>query len=118
MKKKHSELLKKIYSEVPKEWIASLMKKGKVLETNKKLLQIAIEEEGYPEEKKEMYRNLLSSGAMDIEEEIMDAEVAKQIDDFIDSKVLIEVEAGNLPKVAKTEIMKKWRKYERANNNK
>ena len=118
MKKKHSELLKSIYSEVPKELIASLMKKGKVLETNKKLLQMAIEEDGYPEEKKEMYKNLLASGVMDVEEEVMDPVVAKQIDDFIDNKVLAEVEAGNLPKVARTEIMKKWRKYERANKNK
>lgn len=113
MKKKHSEILRRIYAQVPQELRDSLMVIKQSYTGLKEVMKLAIEEEGYPEEKKEQYRNLLSAGYLDQEEEVMDPEIAKKIDDFIDEMVLEEVEKGNLPKVARNEIMKKWRKYER-----
>lgn len=113
MKKKHGEVLRSIYKEVPQELKDALMERKESYGELKKIMVLAINEPGYPEEKKEMYRNLLNAGKLDQEEEVMNPDVAKAIDDFIDKRVLQEVENGNLPKVARTEIMKKWRKYER-----
>lgn len=113
MKKKHAEILRSIYQEVPQELKDSLMVKQKSYDGLKEIMQLALKEEGYPEEKKEQYRNILAAGYLDQEEEVMSPEISKKIDDFIDGRVLEEVDRGNLPKIAKTEIMKKWRKYER-----
>jgi hypothetical protein len=113
MKKKHGEILRGIYQEVPKEYKDALMERKESYASLKEIMRIAINEEGYDEGKKEQYRNLLASGALDQEEDVMNPEIAKKIDDFIDGRVLEEVEKGNLPKIARTEIMKKWRKYER-----
>jgi hypothetical protein len=116
MKKKHAELLRSIYNEVPQELKDSLMVKQETYGELKGIMRIALDEEGYDEEKKEQYRNLLNSGTLDGLEEVMSPEIAKKIDDFIDGRVLEEVEKGNLPKVARTEIMKKIRKYQRQNH--
>lgn len=118
MKKKHSELLRSIYNEVPQEYKDSLMVTQEIYKEIKGVMQLAVNEEGFDPEKKEYYKNLLDSGQLDGLEEVMSPEIAKKIDDFIDERVLAEVEKGNLPKVARTEIMKKIRKYQRTQNDK
>lgn len=102
--------MRSIYAEVPMEWKSNLMKKVDKYEFIKDLMRKAIGDNEFPEEKKRYYQNLLDSGQMDEIEQVLDPEMAGKIDSFIESRVLEEVEKGNLPKRAKEEIIKKAKK--------
>lgn len=111
MKKKYIEILKQIQEEVPADLKKNIMKTVKPYEFMIELMKKAIEDDEFPEEKKQMYRNLIATRELEVEQEEVDEDITKKIDEFVDNRIREEIEKKNLPKYAFTRLFKKAKKH-------
>ncbi len=99
MKKSTIEKLKAIQQEIPKEWKQALMKMAYDMPiTRNELVPKLLDDPDVSEEYKQRVRNLLEAGYFDKESEVVDEEIAQKIDDFVEMRIMEEIDKGNLPK--------------------
>lgn len=108
MKKKHIKILTEINKTIPKEMTARIMKKIDRYAMQKEAMKLAISDDEFPEEKKEIYKNLLMSGNLDIIDEEEDVEVLKEIYNYLENEIKKKIELGELPEsILKEKTIKK-----------
>lgn len=98
MKKKHIKVLTEINKTIPKEILSRIMKQVDRYAMQKEAMKLAISDDEFPEEKKEIYRNLLMSGNLDIMDEEEDESVVLEVYNYIEEEVKKKIESGVLPK--------------------
>lgn len=97
MKKAHTKLLQQISGRIPKELLGKLMHKVQTRPNVVALWDLALNDPDFPEEKKQVIRNLMELNVLAETEEV-DRDVEMQIDQFINDEILKEIKLGNLPK--------------------
>jgi hypothetical protein len=117
MKKKHLRVIRMIQEKIPKDLLLNLMKEVDEAPTIKKVMELALtkpDSEVSPTKKKNI-RRLLASGRLDRKVMVLDHDVEKQIDIFLQEEIDLAVKLGRLPKEAPTlELLnKKGQKYAR-----
>lgn len=111
--------LKRISENIPSELLATLMKKETVGSTIKGLLEKAIGlkdgEMEMSEEKRQRFKNLLDSGVLERQVDVINQDTEKAIDAYFEAELALAVKMGRLPKNAPMPdfIRKKGRKYAR-----
>lgn len=102
MKKKHLAVLRDIQAKIPKELLLGLVKKEKQFSTLKEVVEKALLEpdDVVTPEQKERYRNVLDSGYLEREIDVIDKTVEQQIDDLMTYEIKKAVDEGRLPKKA------------------
>lgn len=98
MKKSTIEKLQAITNEIPSEWKAKLMRVDYDMPVTRELIPKLLDDPEVSETFKKRVKNLLDAGHFDKMSEIMDEEMAKQIDNFVETRIMEEIEKGNLPK--------------------
>lgn len=102
MKKSHLRVIKDIQDRIPKHLLAGLMKKEKQAPAIRKVYEEGLKKpdsEVSPKMKRRI-RAVLDSGMLDVEVEVLDVEVEKQIDAFMKVEIDKAVQLGRLPKEA------------------
>lgn len=110
MKKKHIELLQSINRDIPIELKQNIMKKVDRYALFRDLMEKALKEDDFPEDKKRKYRNLLQSKQLEVIDEEIDDDTQNKINDFINNRIKEEIENKNLPKYAFSHLFKKTKK--------
>lgn len=109
--------LRRISEGIPEELLRSMMKKEIIAPTIKQLIEQAIKS-GSPEitpEKLQRFQNLLDSGILDREVEVINNDTEKLISQYYDAEIALAVKMGRLPAKAELPafIRKKGLKYAR-----
>lgn len=113
MRKAHIKVMQEIYTSVPKEYIDNLMIKVDRFENTKNIMRQALEDPEVSDDQKNRYKNLLLSGHLDVVDEVENPEINAKIQEYIEGRIIEEVEAGRLPKTTFKKLMKKGRKYDK-----
>ncbi len=102
MKKKHLKILKDIQDRIPRELLLSITMKEKQFGTLKQIAERALTEpdDVVSKEKKQQLKDMIDSGYLDREVDVIDKDIEKQIDKFIENEIAKEVKAGTLPSKA------------------
>lgn len=101
--------LRDIYSRVPKEW-----KSAAVTTTSKTpqmafIVDKALEDPNFPEEKKIQLRELKEAGTFDKQQYTENPAIVKKIDNFVNREIKKAVKEGRLPNKKKlTELKTQW----------
>lgn len=109
--------LKRISEGIPDELLKSLLKKQTIAPTAKKLIEeaIALPDDQITPEKRAHFQNLVDSGMLDREIEVVDPDGEKAISAYYDAEIALAIKLGRLPKIAEMPafIKKKGLKYAR-----
>lgn len=89
--------LKRIQSSVPKLLMDNVVKNKDASPTVKFIVEKALEDDDFPEEKKKELRLLQNTGFLDKKIPVQNDRIAKQIDNFISREITKSVNAGRLP---------------------
>lgn len=121
IKSKHIRVLKEITDSIPTEWIGALMKKEKQFSSLKQVLEHALTQpdSDFSPDKKKRARDLLDSGYLEREIDVVDTTVEDQIGQYLEGKIAEAVKLGRLPKKApKLKLLNnKGKQYARRNAN-
>jgi len=98
MKKKTIDKLEEITRSIPQEMKKRLYKTVDMYESTKELLTKALNEDSVNEKTKSRAKNLLDSGYLEKYETEIDQSVAKEIDSWVESKILEAIDRKELPK--------------------
>ena len=102
MRKKHLRVIKQIQDGIPQELLRNLTKMELQSPTTKKLFELALtkpDDEVTPRQKRNI-QAMLDSGKLDREVEVLDHEVEKLIDAYLQEEIVKAVKLGRLPKKA------------------
>lgn len=89
--------IKEIQSRIPKNLLKNVVKTVKATPVMKMVMEKALADPNFPEEKKEAIRQLLATGDMDKEVHREDPKIAKMIDNFVNREIKKKIHAGLLP---------------------
>lgn len=89
--------LERIQRNIPKDLMDNLVIEQDSAKVVKEVINKALEDDEFPEEKKEKYRRLLKSGELDGKIEVVDEEVQEKIEEYVDAEVEKSIKAGRLP---------------------
>ncbi len=109
MNKKTEKKLRAITESVPQELRDKLVTRDYIApDVRNAVIEQLIEELTDPEEIKEQRRlqNMFDAGFYDAMEDIVDPEIAKQIDEFVENKIQEAIDAGDLPDPSKIDDYK------------
>lgn len=98
MKKKHLRVLDDITKSIPKELIEKLTKTVPMFETLKEIATRALTDDSVAESDKDRFRTMLASGYLDKTEEVIDEEIEKQINDYVEAEIEKAIKLKRLPK--------------------
>lgn len=121
LKPEYSKVLKRIQDSVPQELTSKLMKKETVAPTIRLAYEMMLKDPNASEETKRKAQILLDSGYLDKVVDVVDTEVEKAINQFIEDEIEAAMKRGELPKKKKyRNVGKKIKriiktKYERRN---
>lgn len=106
--------LREIYSRVPKIWRENVVSEKLIAPNMAMVIDKALEDSEYPEEKKKELRTLKESGYLDKKEYSEDALMVKKIDNFVNREINKAVREGRLPNRNKlTELQKLWKEQKK-----
>lgn len=97
MKKAHLREIEHISKSIPKELLNRLMKKEKVFPVSKEIMERALTDPNVSARDKRRFAIVLKSGHLDMEIEVMDPEVEKEINDYLDKEFEKSRALGKLP---------------------
>lgn len=112
--------LTRISRNVPEELIKNLMSKEKIAPTIKEIIGKALGPDiEITEEQRARYQNLIDSGVLDREVEVLNPDTESAISAYYDAEIALAVKLGRLPKEAPMPgfIKKKGIKYARKQRN-
>lgn len=119
MKKAHVRILQGIQDSIPKELLDGLMKKVLAYPALKEIATRGKDDPNVSEEDRNKFRIMLDSGYLDKEIEVIDPEVEKKINDFVEAEITKAKKLGRLPKRApKLKLNKKAKKNVRQKSTK
>lgn len=109
MKKAHIKILQQINKTIPKEYTSNLMHEVDQYAETKRLIDLAVAEEGLDPEKKESLENLKLSGFLDTKTSMeVNPEIERKIYEYIMKEVEKKVASKELPKsILKENVVKK-----------
>lgn len=102
MKKKHLRVIQMIQEGIPKELLMNLTKTEIQSPTMKKIFELALTKPDteVTERQKRNIRAMLASGRLDVQVEVLDTEVERQIDEYMSEEIEKAVKLGRLPATA------------------
>lgn len=100
MRKKHIRVIKQIQDGIPQDLLRNLTKTEIQAPTIKKIFEKALVDPNTTERQKRNIQAMLDSGKLDREVEVLDHEVEKQIDAYLQEEIAKAVKLGRLPKEA------------------
>lgn len=118
MKKSVEKKLRAINKRVPQEWQDAVIKTQYVApDLRNEILAVLAETPETDEEAKEQRRlqNMFDAGYYDAEESIVDEEIAKKIEEWVDAEVQKAIDAGEIPDPKKDDDVKKLVKKTKRN---
>lgn len=110
MKQKTIDILNNITASVPEDLRNNLMKKTYTMPVMREIALQAMKDDEVDESLKSRLTNLLNAGYLDEETEEVDTDVARQIDEYIESEILKAIEEKKLPKSNFRGLIKKAKK--------
>lgn len=110
MKKNTIKELRRISMSIPKELLDNLMKEQLVAPTVVEVVEKALVDPNVSEEKKLQLQHLKDSGYLNKKEMVVDQEVEKKIDEYVDKEVERAIKLGRIPDPKKDEDLKEFRK--------
>lgn len=97
MKKKHLQEIKRITDSIPKELLDKLMVKQQQFPTTIEIMQRALHDPLVSEEDKQKFRTVLATGLLEKEVQVLDPEIEKQIDAYLNVEFEKARKLGRLP---------------------
>lgn len=89
--------LERIQRSVPEELVNALYVEKEANQTIKKVIRKALDDDEFPEEKKDKYRKLLKSGKLDGTIEVLDEDAVDEYAEYMEKEIKKSIEAGRLP---------------------
>lgn len=89
--------LERISSNIPDEILENLYYEEEANKTIKTVIAKALDDQNFPEEKKDKYRNLLESGRLDGTVKREDEDVREELEEWMEKEIQKSIEAGRLP---------------------
>lgn len=111
-----SKELAEIQMRIPKNLLNNVIKEAPANPTIKMIVEKALEDPNFPEEKKKSLRILKDSGDLDKKVYIQDQKIAKMIDNFVEREIKKKIKAGLLPKRSEIKNLEHIKKYEKIYN--
>jgi len=104
-----SATLREIYSRVPKEWRNNVVEATPLTPTMAKVVEEALKDSKFPQEKKEQLRVLQDAGYLSKQKYSENPELVKKIDNFVNREIKKAVKEGRLPNKKKlAELQIEW----------
>jgi NH3-dependent NAD+ synthetase len=98
MKKKHLQVIERIQNSIPKELKDSLMKEERYAPVTLEIIDKALADKRGTPEFLEKLQALKDSGELDRTMQVVDVEVEKKIDAYMESELKKAIKRGELPK--------------------
>jgi len=89
--------LERISRNIPDELLDNLYKEEEANVTIKTVIAKALDDDDFPEEKKERYRTLLNSGELDGTVEREQEDVREELEQWLEDEIQKSIKAGRLP---------------------
>lgn len=89
--------LERISRNIPDELLENLYQEEEANVTIKTVIAKALDDDEFPEEKKERYRTLLNSGKLDGTVEREQEDVREEIEEWLEDEIQKSIKAGRLP---------------------
>lgn len=114
-----SKTLAAIQARIPKNLLANAVKEKKYTPHLERVVDLALNDPDFPEEKKANLRLLKQSGDLARVVPVENPKVTKQIDEFIEREIKKEIKKGNLPPRDQIKNLKHIKElYEKVHNQK
>lgn len=110
MKKSTIKELRRISMSIPKELLNNLMKEQSVAPSIIEIMDKALVDPDVSEKDKERFRHIKDSGYLNRKEMVVDFEVQKKIDEYLDKEIKTAIKLGRIPDPKKDEDLKEFRK--------
>ncbi len=107
--------MREIYDRVPAAWRKSVVKTASATPTMAMVIDKALEDPDFPEEKKEQIRLLKDKGYFDKQRLTEDPQIALKINNFINREMKKKVKEGKLPN--KKQLKELKIQWQNQNNN-
>ena len=112
MKKSTIKELRRISMSIPKELLNNLMKEQSVAPSIIEIMDKALVDPDVSEKDKERFRHIKDSGYLNRKEMVVDFEVQKKIDEYLDKEIKTAIKLGRIPDPKKDEDLKEFRRSE------
>ena len=116
MKKSTLKELKRISAGIPKDLLDKLMIEKDVAPSVVEVVRRALVDPDVSAEKKEQLQHLMDSGYMNIKEKVVDPEIEKQIDEYMNKEIERAIKLGRIPDPNNDEDIKHWKKKIKKHN--
>lgn len=97
MNSKTIKELRRISSRIPEEMLDRLMVEKDVAPVVKEVLERACKDKDVPKKLRDKYRNIIDAGYIDLKEMIVDEDVQKEVDEWVENEIDKAIKLGRIP---------------------